>query len=475
MTTLQITDLPIHDVYPHPQNVRRELRGIDELAASIKAEGLHQPIIVAPASAGTVGDHVDDEEYLIVMGNSRHAACAQLGWETIPCIIRDDLDTEEKVLSAMLAENCARNDLTITEEGDAFQRLLDLDLSAAAVGKRAGRSRKQVTDRVTIASQSDRIRRAVDDKQLTLSHAIALAEFTDDHELYARVEGAIGTPRFEYELERANTIRRHTQVQEKLRADAQASGFTEASERELSAMHKPVGGFQLEWLGSTAPEDGDATIRFTVTSANLEHWPPTIRYYRLVTVQDEPASGPSDGSADPAPGNPTSAHAGPDLAAINEQRRVEAEERKTAANRRRAFLRQLWDVDFAVEDPVWAASVLDLLRMAVAERGYEWEPLTELGVILTHGDGDDIPELRDGDPRLDPAEWSSLRLQFTVWWCRWAAMGERELSNYIPGFWEPETAKYLELLREVLDYELSDIEDALLDTYYAHVASDGDD
>jgi len=462
MTTLQITDLPIDAVRPHPQNVRRELRGIDELADSIKAEGLHQPIIVAP----------EGDQHVVVMGNSRHAACLKLGWDTIPCIVRDDLDTEEKVLSAMLAENCSRNYLTVTEEGDAFQRLLDLDLSAAAVGKRAGRSRKQVTERVTIASQSERIRRAVDDKQLTIGHALALAEFTDDHELYARIEGAVGTPRFEYELERAAAIRRHTKVGEDLRAEARALGFVEATEKELSALHEPVGGFRLERIWGTGTPDPatDGQGRFTITSANIEHWAPSIRYYRLVPVAAEASDDASESAASPAPltsEQRAEREAAETRAAVAE---AESQERKTAMLRRRAWLRDLWDRTDA-SDP---RSAELLLVAALDVDDYAWEPLTELGTIIAHDGSDNPPRLEAGDPRLDYSEWPTLRLAFATWWCRWGYLGELELSLYQPNYWEPVTVRYLEFLREQFGYELSDIEEALLDTYNAS-ADGGDD
>ena len=60
----EFTELPMDKVLPHPRNVRRRLTGIDELAASLKAEGLHQPLVVAP----------QDDGYVVVMGNRRRAA-----------------------------------------------------------------------------------------------------------------------------------------------------------------------------------------------------------------------------------------------------------------------------------------------------------------------------------------------------------------------------------------------------------------
>lgn len=467
MTTPQITDLPIEQVRPHPQNVRRELRGLDELAESIKAEGLHQPIIVAP----------DGDDYVVVMGNSRHAAAEQLGWETIPCIVRADLDTEAKVLSAMLAENCARNDLTITEEGDAFQRLLDLDLSAATVAKRAGRSRKQVADRVTVAGQPEKVRQAVDDRQITLGNALTLAELADDHEMYARVESSIGTPRFDYEVKRAVAIRANLAKEKDLRAALLHDGFIEATREEHSAGNMPVDGYRHERLWSFEPEQSDDTLRFRIFCPSPEYQAPMVQWFRRVPVEPEPDDEAGETGVPAAPAVDTAADAERRAAdeATQAARDAAAHERRTAANRRRAFLRGLWENELtpARTDPHWIKTSAELLRRALTAQGYDWYRLDRLGVFLAEDEDD--PDWDEDDPRLDPLPWSDLRLQFAAWWCRWAVLGEVEVANYDPNFWEPEAAEYLETLRDLLDYELSDIEEALLDTYHALNDGDGDD
>lgn len=456
MTTPQITALPIEQVRPHPQNIRRELRGLDELAESIKADGLHQPIVVAP----------DGDDYIVVMGNTRHAACAQLGWDTVPAIIRADLDTEAKVLSAMLAENCARNDLTITEEGDAFQRLLDLDLSAATVAKRAGRSRKQVADRVTVAGQPEKVRQAVDDRQISLANALTLAELEDNHELYARVEQAIGTPQFDYEVKRALAIRANLKAETDLRAELAAGGYVEATEKELSAIRNPVGGFRLENLWRYEPEGPDESLRYSLWFPAPEYQPPSVRWYRLVPVEPEPTDQPGGGDTT-ATADPAASERSAEADALAQAREVAAQERKTAADRRRAYLLALWEEDFA---SLGLEQSTILLRAAVASPAY-MEPLYELAPILEPGGS----QMNEDDPRLDPSDWSLKRLQFSAWWCRGGAVGELEVSTLHPSMWDEDTHTYLEMLRDVLDYELSDIEDAFLDTYHSLTDGDGDD
>lgn len=446
--------LPINVLFPHPANVRRELTGIEELADSIRSEGLHQPLVVTP--------RVDDPgSYTVIMGHRRLAASRAAGKTFAPCVIRTDLDSEEKVLSAMLAENCARNDLTVSEEGDAFQRLLELDLSPATIGKRAGRSRKQVTDRVTVASQSEKVRTAVDDKQITLADALTLAEFADDHQRYARLEETIGTPRFDYELQSAVMYRKNAQRAVELRAEA-----IEAGHVELDRDHLPEGAtLEKMYMYGETPEVAD-NIRFEMFSPNLDMYPPSLRWYQIrqpVTEDDgaETGTGAGTSSVDATP-NDQPEH--PEWA----RREAEQAERSGARDHRRRWLNELWTGGLGqVEAP---ASIARALLRDVIHHAYcdivDPDPASTMSVFL----GDDTAR----DP-VDSREWSMLQLAFVTWWqCRGDA-AEVELANFGPEYWEPTVAGYLEVLRDVLGYELTDVEDALLDTYYANADADGDD
>src|SRR5690606_18614124 len=112
-------------------------------------------------------------DYRLVMGHRRLAAVKSLRWFKVPCVIRYDLDTEAAVLEAMLAENMARTDLTVTEEGDAVQALLALDVKPAKIAKAIGRTTKHVKDRAQIASAlTEKARQAVDDGQITITDAL---------------------------------------------------------------------------------------------------------------------------------------------------------------------------------------------------------------------------------------------------------------------------------------------------------------
>ena len=253
-TTSEFALVDIDLVHPYPRNVRREVTGVDELAESIKSGGLHQPLVVAPLPMPEGAEHTD---YRLVMGHRRLAAVKSLGWTEVPCVIRYDLDTEARVLEAMLAENMARTDLTPTEEGDAVQALLDLDVKPAKIAKAIGRTAKHVKDRAQIAGLTDKARTAVDDGQITIADALHMSKLDGDHEIADRVERSIGTPNFRYTLERALQESEFNRKRAAALAELEAAGATitdgPAGVEKVSARYP-------EATGTRAPESSSRSI-----------------------------------------------------------------------------------------------------------------------------------------------------------------------------------------------------------------------
>ena len=172
---MNITELDVTSVQPHPANVRHDLGDLTELADSITGQGILQPLTVAPQG----------DSHVIIAGHRRHAAAIKAGLPTVPAIIRDDLDTPIKQLEAMLTENLQRADLTITEEADAYQQLELLGVKPADIAKATGRSKATVQARLRIAALPDAQKALIDDGQLNLDTAIEFATHLDDPEIRA--------------------------------------------------------------------------------------------------------------------------------------------------------------------------------------------------------------------------------------------------------------------------------------------------
>lgn len=174
---------------PHPDNPRKQIGDVTDLANSIKANGLLSPLSVVP----------NGERYRVIAGHRRLAACKQAGTGAVPCFVLDLTPLQQ--LEAMVTENCQREQLTVLEEADAIQGMLDLGATTAAVAHRLGRSADYVRDRVKAASITADVRQARDDfDQLTIGQLMAIARYDGQPDRQERLTRAAGTSNFDYLL-----------------------------------------------------------------------------------------------------------------------------------------------------------------------------------------------------------------------------------------------------------------------------------
>ena len=113
-----IINIGVEHIHPHPENPRKDLGDLTELVESIKKNGVMQNLTVIPID-GKSG------EYTAIIGHRRHAAAKIAGIKELPCRIIEGLSEKEQI-STMLEENMQRNDLTIWEQANGFQMMLDL-------------------------------------------------------------------------------------------------------------------------------------------------------------------------------------------------------------------------------------------------------------------------------------------------------------------------------------------------------------
>lgn len=176
---------------PHPDNPRKNIGDVTDLAASIKANGLLSPLSVVP----------NGSRFRVIAGHRRLMACKQAGTGAVPCFVLD-LDPLQQ-LEAMITENCQREQLTVLEEADAIQGMLDLGATTASVAHRLGRSSNYVRDRAKVASIDNEVRRTRDDfSQLTIGQLVAIARYDGRPDLQKRLAQAAGTSNFDYTLSR---------------------------------------------------------------------------------------------------------------------------------------------------------------------------------------------------------------------------------------------------------------------------------
>ena len=148
-----IVQLPFDQLHDSPFNPpERATLAIDELAASIRAEGrVHQPLLVRPAPAGGCE---------IVFGHRRRYAAQAAGLASVPCEVREMSDAE--VRSAQAAENVQRENLRALQEAEQYQAMMQLDgLSANDVAARIGKSRSHVYGRLRLLDLCPQVRQAL--------------------------------------------------------------------------------------------------------------------------------------------------------------------------------------------------------------------------------------------------------------------------------------------------------------------------
>jgi ParB family chromosome partitioning protein len=144
---------------------------LDELATSIKAHGILQPLI-----AVNKGDH-----YELIAGERRLRASRKAGLKTVPVVVKNSQDLDEqKKLELALIENIQRHDLNLIEEAKSYHKLAEeFDLSQEEIAVRSGRSRSVVANRMRLSTLPIEIQRGLVAGEITEGHAKVILSLTN--------------------------------------------------------------------------------------------------------------------------------------------------------------------------------------------------------------------------------------------------------------------------------------------------------
>ncbi|WP_310568766.1 ParB/RepB/Spo0J family partition protein [Gemmatimonas sp.] len=159
--------LKLSQIRANPYQPRQEFRPeeLADLEASLRVNGLLQPITVRPAPNGT--------GYELIAGERRFRAASRLGWTEIPALVKP-VDDKTLLVLAMI-ENLQRADLDPIEEADGYQRLADeFQLSNQEVADVVGKDRSTVANALRLRQLPASVRRMLQEKQLTAGHARAI-------------------------------------------------------------------------------------------------------------------------------------------------------------------------------------------------------------------------------------------------------------------------------------------------------------
>lgn len=222
--------IDINELYPHPDNPRKDVGDVSELAESIKAKGVLQNLTVVP------GHYLSPQEwsrlcaeyekapseelrvvmnkrwvnngYTVIIGHRRLAGSKLAGMSVLPCSVVE-MSLEDQV-ATMLVENIQRSDLTVYEEAKGFQMMLDLGKTVKEVSEMSGFSESTVRKRVKLAELDEaKFKKAVD-RGATLFDFAELDKI-EDPAIKDKLLGSMGKADFKNELRRAL----HEQTQKK--------------------------------------------------------------------------------------------------------------------------------------------------------------------------------------------------------------------------------------------------------------------
>ena len=169
----KIKMIAIEKLLHHPDNPRKDIGDISELTDSIKKNGIMQNLTVIPKE-----DQFGDQ-YWVLIGNRRYEAAKAAGVTKLPCKVVNDLSKAEQ-LGIMLEENMQRNDLTIIEQAQGFQLMLDLGETVETIAQRTGFSQTTVRHRLKIAELDPEVlKQKTEEFQLSMTDMIALERISD--------------------------------------------------------------------------------------------------------------------------------------------------------------------------------------------------------------------------------------------------------------------------------------------------------
>jgi len=168
----ELVHLPVDSIQPNPRQPRKrfEPEAAAGLAASIRLQGVLQPIVVRPQGEG---------RYELIAGERRWRAARAAGSSSLPAIVKRVGDRESLLLG--LVENVAREQLSAVEEARAYASLVDeFELSLADVSERVGRSKSSVSNRLRLLELPEEVLWMLARGDLSEGHARAVLSIPDD-------------------------------------------------------------------------------------------------------------------------------------------------------------------------------------------------------------------------------------------------------------------------------------------------------
>lgn len=217
--------------------------GLDELAQSIQAQGVVQPIIVTPDKG---------DKYRIIAGERRWRAARKIGLEEVPVVVRDIQD-DQQMLELALVENVQRADLNVIEEAEAYRTLGErFDLSQEEIATRVGKGRTTITNTLRLLRLPNEIQDYLREGRLTAGQARPLLALTGKTQQMEIADQAIEKGMTARELEalagakksarRTEAVTKRTRAEDDVHTRAAAEKLTRVLQTKVEIIRRRQGG-----------------------------------------------------------------------------------------------------------------------------------------------------------------------------------------------------------------------------------------
>ena len=205
MEKFRINDVTVNisELQHHPKNPRKDLGDLEELSKSLKKNGLLQNLTVIPVDENGEDCEIDQyDHYFVLIGNRRFEAAKMAGISQLNCNIVEGMDPKEQ-LSIMLEENMQRSDLTVAEQAEGFQMMLDLGGTVETIEEKTGFSKATIYHRLNLAKLDKDILNQKRDYQLSLTDYYELEKIEDIDTRNKILEEAASGSDLKYKANRA--------------------------------------------------------------------------------------------------------------------------------------------------------------------------------------------------------------------------------------------------------------------------------
>lgn len=258
-----IVYISVNELYPHPDNPRKDVGDVTELAESIKANGILQNLTVVPNMVtGEISGDTWQRGYKVIIGHRRLAAAKMAGLEVLPCVVVNMSEHEQ--LSTMLTENMQRTDLTVYEQAQGFQMMLDMGDTVEQIAEKSGFSTTTVRRRVKLLELDKEKFKKSEERGATLFDYMELDKIKDIDRKNAVLD-FIGTENFKYKLRQA--IDAEKSEEKPAEIEAVVSSFATKVEDDSGYRYANSWGMYSKVEDIKAPDDVDSVEYFYIRTS----------------------------------------------------------------------------------------------------------------------------------------------------------------------------------------------------------------